>query len=226
MEQELLKAAFPSLSQRLCRPGPSRAHALGASRESSIMKAQSTAVLSGVALAAMTALAAPASAQAPARAGFLHCAVAPGAGMVVTSARALDCTFTPSAPGPIERYVGTVTRYGLDLGVTGPGDIDWAVLAPTAIIGPGALSGGYGGVGAAATLGIGGGAALLAGGNGLTTSLQPLSVHGQSGVNIAAGIEGIRLDYVAAAPPGRYYRHARVHHRYHRAHGRYHRHHG
>jgi hypothetical protein len=179
------------------------------------MKAQSAVFASLAALAAMTAFAAPASAQA--RVGFLHCAVAPGAGMVVTSARALDCTFTPSHPGPIERYVGMVTRYGLDLGVTGPGDIDWAVLAPTAILGPGALAGGYGGVGAVATLGIGGGAALLTGGNGLTTSLQPLSVHGQSGANVAAGIEGIQLAYVPPSP-GRYYRHHRAHRHYHRRH--------
>jgi Protein of unknown function (DUF992) len=182
-------------------------------QESSIMKVQPAAFVSVAAFAAMTAFAAPAFAQA--RVGFLHCAVAPGAGMVVTSARALDCTFAPSVPGPIERYVGTVTRYGLDLGVTGPGDIDWAVLAPTAILGPGALSGAYGGVGAAATLGIGGGAALLTGGNGLTTSLQPLSVHGQSGANIAGGIEGIQLAYVPP-PPGRSYRHHRAHRRYHR----------
>jgi hypothetical protein len=177
------------------------------------MKAQSAALISLAAAAAIAALTAPAAAQA--RVGFLHCAVAPGAGMVVTSARALDCTFTPSAPGPVERYVGSVTRYGLDLGVTGPGDIDWAVLAPTAILGPGALAGGYGGIGAVAALGVGGGAALLTGGNGLTTSLQPLSVHGQSGANIAGGIEGIELAYVPPAP-GRYYRHHRVHRRYHR----------
>jgi hypothetical protein len=187
------------------------------------MKIQSTAFLSGAALAAMTALAAPATAQAPVSVGFLHCAVAPGAGMVVTSARALDCTFAPSAGGPPERYVGTVTRLGVDLGVTGPGDIDWAVLAPTAIIGHGALTGSYGGIGAVATLGIGGGAALLTGGNGMTTSLQPLSVHGQSGANVAAGIEGIRLDYVAMAPPGRYYGHHQYRHQ--RAHRRHHRHH-
>src|SRR5947209_7328007 len=143
------------------------------------MKAQSAAFLSVAALAAMTAFAAPASAQA--RVGFLHCAVAPGAGMVVTSARALDCTFTPSVPGPIERYVGTVTRYGVDIGVTGPGDIDWGVLAPTAIPGPGALAGGYGGVGAVATLGIGGGAALLTRGHGLPLSLRPAPVRGQRG---------------------------------------------
>jgi hypothetical protein len=182
-----------------------------------IMKVQSAAFLSVAAFAAMTALAAPASAQA--RVGFLHCAVAPGAGMVVTSARALDCTFTPSVPGPVERYVGTVTRWGLDLGVTGPGDIDWGVLAPTAIPGPGALAGSYGGIGGVATLGIGGGAALLTGGNGMTTSLQPLSVHGQSGANLAGGIEGIQLAYLPPAP-GRYYRHRRVHrHYYHHRHG-------
>jgi hypothetical protein len=149
--------------------------------------------------------------------------------MVVTSSRALDCTFAPNMGGPVERYVGTVTRLGLDLGVTGPGDIDWAVLAPTAIVGPGALSGSYGGVGASATIGIGGGAALLTGGSGQTTSLQPLSVHGQSGMNVAAGIEGIRLDYVAAAVPRAYYRHRRARHAYYahyRHAGRYHRHHG
>jgi hypothetical protein len=179
------------------------------------MKAQSTALLSVAALAAMTAFVPPASAQV--RAGFLHCAVAPGAGMVVTSARALDCTFTPSVPGPVERYVGTVNRYGLDLGVTGPGDIDWGVLAPTAILGPGALAGVYGGVGAVAAAGIGGGAALLTGGNGLTTSLQPLSVHGQTGANIAGGMEGIQLAYVPPPPPRRYYRHHRAH-RYHYRH--------
>ena len=186
------------------------------------MRVRSAAFLTCAGFAAMFAFAAPASAQV--RAGFLHCAVAPGAGMVVASARALDCTFTPSVPGPIERYAGTVTRYGLDLGVTGPGDIDWAVLAPTAVLGPGALSGGYGGVGAVAALGIGGGAALLTGGNGLTTSLQPLSVHGQSGANIAGGIEGIQLAYVPPPAPGRYYRgyrthraHRHHHHRHHRA---------
>jgi hypothetical protein len=180
------------------------------------MKAQSTLFLSITTLAAVTAFAAPASAQV--RAGFLHCAVAPGAGMIVTSARALDCTFSPSVPGPIERYVGTVTRYGLDLGVTGPGDIDWGVFAPTAILGAGALAGVYGGVGAVAAAGIGGGAALLTGGNGLTTSLQPLSVHGQSGANIAGGIEGIQLAYVPPTP-GRYYRHHRAHrHHYYRHH--------
>ncbi|MEA2859272.1 MAG: hypothetical protein QOC72_1311 [Methylobacteriaceae bacterium] len=185
-------------------------------RKRRTMKAQSTLFLSITTLAAMTAFAAPASAEV--RAGFLHCAVAPGAGMVVTSARALDCTFSPSVPGPIERYVGTVTRYGLDLGVTGPGDIDWGVFAPTAILGAGALAGVYGGVGAVAAAGIGGGAALLTGGNGLTTSLQPLSVHGQSGANIAGGIEGIQLAYVPP-PPGRYYRHRRAHrHHYYRHH--------
>jgi hypothetical protein len=180
------------------------------------MKVQSAAFVSAAAFAAMIAFAAPASAQA--RVGFLHCAVAPGAGMIVTSARALDCTFTPSAPGPMERYVGTVTRWGVDLGVTGPGDIDWGVLAPTAIPGPGALAGNYGGIGGVATLGIGGGAALLTGGNGMTTSLQPLSVHGQSGANLAGGIEGIQLAYVPP-PPGRYYRHHRAHRHYHRRHG-------
>src|SRR4051794_529670 len=165
--------------------GRSRARARNHKRVNK-MKAHGLGFLSMAAFAAMTAFAAPAFAQA--RVGFLHCAVAPGAGMVVTSARALDCTLTPSAPGPVERYVGTVTRWGVDLGVTGPGDIDWAVLAPTAIPGPGALAGTYGGIGGVATLGIGGGAALLTGGKGVTTSPPPPSGAGQSGAKPAGGI--------------------------------------
>ncbi|GAC1518430.1 MAG: hypothetical protein NVS2B5_30770 [Beijerinckiaceae bacterium] len=143
--------------------------------------------------------------------------IAGGTGLIVTSNRALDCTFLPSNGTEPEHYVGTVIRLGLDLGFTGPGELDWGVLAPTARFEPGALSGTYGGVGASASVGVGAGAALLIGGSGQTTSLQPLSVQGQTGANVAGGVEQIRLDYVAPTSR-RYYRyhrrHHRVHHRY------------
>ena len=138
------------------------------------------------------AFAAPASAAT--RIGTLDCAVGAGVGMVITSARALNCVFRPSR-GPTERYVGTVRRFGLDLGVTGPGRLAWAVFAETRP-GRGALAGNYAGASGAITAGIGIGANALAGGFRNSVSLQPLSVEAQTGVSIAAGVGEMRLDPV------------------------------
>jgi hypothetical protein len=150
---------------------------------------------------------------------MLRCLIAGGTGLIVTSNRALDCTFLPSNGTEPEHYVGRVVRVGLDLGFTGQGELDWGVLAPTARFAPGALSGTYGGVGASASIGVGAGAALLIGGSGQTTSLQPLSVQGQTGANVAGGIEQIRLDYVTPGPRRYYHGPNRRSHRLHRRHG-------
>ena len=87
------------------------------------------------------------------------------------------------------------------MGFTGPGVLAWGVLAPTALPGPGALQGTYGGVTGGATVGIGGTANVLIGGNNQTTSLQPLSLSGQTGLNVTAGVGQITLEY-APPPPG------------------------
>jgi hypothetical protein len=44
-----------------------------------------------------------------------------------------------------------------------------------------------------ASLGLGLGANVLVGGSHRTISLQPLSVEGQFGVNLALGVAGLRL---------------------------------
>ena len=70
----------------------------------------------------------------------------------------------------------------------------WAVFAPGRI-NRGALAGSYGGASAQATIGVGLGANVLVGGFKRTIALQPLSIQGQKGLNIAAGIAGLSLRY-------------------------------
>jgi hypothetical protein len=49
------------------------------------------------------------------------------------------------------------------------------------------------GLGAEATLGVGLGANVLTGGTGRAFSLQPISVEGQVGLNIAGGVTTVTL---------------------------------
>jgi hypothetical protein len=145
------------------------------------------------ATAALAALALPGAAQAQTRVGVLECRVGAGVGMIITSSKALSCRFRPARGGGVrDRYVGTVRRFGLDIGATRAGAIVWAVFAPSSL-GRGALAGTYVGASAEATVGAGLGANVLVGGSNRTISLQPLSVQAQTGLNIAAGVGEIDL---------------------------------
>ena len=150
-------------------------------------------VLSALAVAGAAMLTSPSQAQT--RVGVLECNVSGGVGFVITSSKALACIFTSSASGRAERYVGPVRKFGLDIGVTGPGKLAWAVFSPSAP-GPGALAGEYAGASASVSAGLGVGANALVGGSNRTISLQPLSVQVQTGVDISAGIGAILLDFV------------------------------
>jgi hypothetical protein len=70
------------------------------------------------------------------------------------------------------------------------------VVAPTINLAPGALSGNYVGATASATAGVGVGANVLVGGSGNSIALQPVSIEGNTGLNVAAGIGAITLTYV------------------------------
>jgi hypothetical protein len=143
--------------------------------------------------ATMVALTAPAFAQAePARVGGLTCDAAPRVGLVVGSLQQVRCVFTSNAAGRCN-YSGSIGRVGLDVGVTGGGRILWAVFAPTSHVGCGSLRGSYAGVSGSASLGVGLGANVLIGGSHRTISLQPLSVEGQIGVNLALGVSRLTL---------------------------------
>jgi len=141
------------------------------------------------------ALAGTAQAQERVAAGSLTCDVSAGIGLIIGSQRNVSCTFTPSTPGPIEYYTGTISKLGVDIGVTTGGVMVWAVYAPTSRP-AGALAGSYAGAAAEASVIAGLGANALVGGSNRTIALQPFSVQGQVGLNIAAGVAGLNLSYV------------------------------
>ena len=152
-------------------------------------------LLSAVAAVAAVAIALPIPASAQAnrtKVGTLSCDISGGIGLIITSKKDLTCMFTPSQPGPREVYVGSITKFGLDLGATAGGEMVWAVYAPTTRK-FGALAGNYGGATAEATVGAGLGANVLVGGSDRTVVLQPVSVQGQAGLNVAAGVAELRL---------------------------------
>src|ERR1700722_3179959 len=86
-------------------------------------------VITAAALA--LALAGTAQAQERVQAGSLTCDVSAGIGLIIGSQRNVSCTFTPAQPGPIEYYTGTISKLGVDIGVTTGGVMVWAVWAPT-----------------------------------------------------------------------------------------------
>jgi len=148
--------------------------------------------LAALALAALAA--APAQAQSSRiRVGALTCNVAPGVGMIIGSDKSMSCTYQ-SIDGWSERYSGHITRVGVDIGFTNAQTIAWAVWAPVAQGGRGALAGGYGGASAEVTLAAGLGANVLLGGFQNSFMLQPVSVSAQQGANVAAGVTGMQLD--------------------------------
>jgi hypothetical protein len=124
-------------------------------------------------------------------AGSLQCRVSGGMGFVFGSSKDLDCLFVrPDGKG--ERYVGTINKYGVDIGFTKEAQIVWLVFAPGAVT-PGSLAGEYGGATAGATVGVGVGANVLLGGSSKQITLQPVSVEGSAGLNVAAGVAGVTL---------------------------------
>ncbi|MBV9261352.1 MAG: DUF992 domain-containing protein [Pseudolabrys sp.] len=137
-------------------------------------------------------LATPATAQERTKVGTLTCDISGGIGLIVTSKKDVRCLFTPSAAGPREVYVGSITKFGLDIGATAGGEMIWAVFAPSQRV-RGALAGNYGGASGEATVGAGLGANVLVGGSNRTVALQPLSVQGQTGLNVAVGVSGLEL---------------------------------
>jgi hypothetical protein len=122
------------------------------------------------------------------KAGYLKCDVEGNVSFIFGSSRDMVCTYTPESGKRRDRYSGEVQKFGVDIGYQEAGVILWGVIAPTADAGPGALSGDYGGVTAGVAAGYGVGANALLGGSSKSIVLQPLSVEGIKGINIAAGI--------------------------------------
>ncbi len=158
-----------------------------------MVRRSASVLLAAIFLSAAFALGTPAKAQPPGvRVGMLSCNVAAGWGFVFGSSRAMRCVFSPH-PGYAEHYIGTISKFGVDIGYLQSAAMMWAVIAPTANIGRGALAGNYVGATGSATVGIGAGANVLVGGSNRTITLQPVSIEGNTGFNVAAGVAGLAL---------------------------------
>jgi Protein of unknown function (DUF992) len=145
-------------------------------------------------LATLVATAAPSHADV-ARIGILSCDVSKGVGEILARKQSLTCQFRPDS-GQSETYTGSIDEYGIEIGKVDQGHLIWGVASALRGVPQGALAGKYVGVGAGASIGIGGGANALVGGSNQSFSLQPLSVDGETGVNIATGV--IRVTLTAA----------------------------
>jgi hypothetical protein len=150
-----------------------------------------------IALATLAGSFVSANAQSRTQVGILECRSPGSVGLIVGSVTNFGCVLRVDGR-PDDLYTARITKVGVDLGVTGETGLSWAVLAPTAQIGPGDLSGNYAGVDASAAVGVGLGGNAMVGGSNNTYALQPLSVQGQTGLNVAGGVQSMELR------PGRY----------------------
>jgi len=132
-----------------------------------------------------------AAGRSGANVGSLTCNVAGGVGFIFGSSKDLSCLFIRT-DGVGERYTGTIKKFGVDIGFTKEAQIVWLVFAP-GNIGPGALAGTYAGATASATVGVDAVANVLLGGSSKQITLQPVSVEGSVGLNVAAGIGEVEL---------------------------------
>jgi hypothetical protein len=133
----------------------------------------------------------PAQAASGVNVGVLDCRVGEGVGYIIGSNRSVACEFTRS-DGSVEHYHGDIQRWGLDIGFTRESRMFWGVLAPGHVE-PGALAGTYAGAGADVAAGLGLGANALFGGSARQIALQPVSVSGNVGVAVAAGVAKLTL---------------------------------
>ena len=152
-------------------------------------------ILAGIAATTLAASFTGANAQQPiqrVQVGILECRGAASVGFVVGSVTNLGCVLRADGM-PEDRYVATIRKVGVDLGITQESALAWGVYAPAARLGPGDLAGDYAGAQGSASVGVGVGGNVLVGGSANSIALQPLSVQGQVGLNVAAGLESLEL---------------------------------
>jgi hypothetical protein len=168
-------------------------------------------IVCALACAGLAGGAMPAASQSRIQAGVLECRGGGSTGFLIGSVHQLQCWFH-SDYGARFPYYALVQKLGLDIGFTQQSRMAWAVFAPTRQIGPGDLAGNYAGVSAGAAIGIGGSANALVGGSYNSFALQPVSIEGQTGLNVAAGLASLELR--PAAPVQGYIGHKHRHRRH------------
>ena len=131
--------------------------------------------------------------------GVLTCHVDSGWGYVVGSSKDMTCNYHPNH-GEDDRYIGNMSKFGVDIGYTSSGTLVWDVIAPTSDVRQGALQGDYGGATASATVAAGLGAHVLFGCFDKSIALQPVSFESNSGLDVAAGIGAMDLRRTEPVP--------------------------
>ena len=104
-------------------------------------------ILGGIAATMLIASFAGAQAQQPmqrVQVGILECRGGASIGFIVGSVTHLGCVLRVEGM-PEDRYVATIRKVGLDLGITQETALAWGVFAPVARLGPGDLAGNYAG---------------------------------------------------------------------------------
>lgn len=124
--------------------------------------------------------------------GMLTCDLVRDTNLLVFSKESFACSFRASG-GATEHYRGEISKLGADLEFKSGQVLKWAVLAPSAVGGPGALAGRYVGASAEATAVGGLGARVLVGGSRDQITLQPVSLSGQTGFGASVTLDALRL---------------------------------
>jgi len=145
-------------------------------------------------LVSLGLMAGAAQAGAGVKIGVLTCGIEGGIGYIIASSKAVECIYNPGHGRQPEHYEGRIGKLGVDIGFTSQSTLVWAVFAPGRAV-RGGLEGTYAGANAEATVAVGLGANVLVGGLRHTIALQPVSVQAQTGLNVAAGIAGLQLEY-------------------------------
>jgi len=149
-------------------------------------------LLTSAALLGALCIAVPAQARdGGVKVGTLSCHQEGGWGLIIGSTRSVRCSFDNGYR--VEHYAGSITRMGVDIGYLRSGTLVWSVIAPHVDTPRGALAGHYGGITAGAAVGVGLGANALVGGLDRSFALQPVSVEGTTGLEVAAGVGGMTL---------------------------------
>src|ERR1700710_2114930 len=86
--------------------------------------------------------------------GILECRGGSSVGFIVGSVTHLGCVLRAEGM-PEDRYVATIRKVGLDLGITQESALAWGVFAPVTRLGPGDLAGNYVGAQGSASGGVG-----------------------------------------------------------------------
>jgi hypothetical protein len=154
-----------------------------------------SSILAGIAATLLVASVAGAQAQAPlnrVQVGVLECRGGASIGFIVGSVTHLGCVLRVAGL-PEDRYIATIQKVGIDIGITQETSLAWGVWAPVARLGIGDLAGNYVGAQGSAAVGVGVGGNVLIGGSNNSIALQPLSLQGSVGLDVAAGLESLEL---------------------------------